>query len=171
METLRFSSFDKKIFIKSTREALYRAFGTAGGLSSWFLKEAEFKDGNGVPRGKEELARANDTYTWKWHNWDGEETGLVTVADGRSLFEFEFTSSKVCISIGTEVDGRVLVHLRQYEIPTDDESKLRIHCGCSNGWTFWLANLKAWIEYGILLNETSIDLRDDPMAGFDFVNI
>jgi hypothetical protein len=65
----------------------------------------------------------------------------------------------------------VLLTLRQFEIPTDEENKLNIHHGCSNGWTFWLANLKAYLEHGILLNETEFDLRDIPLSGFEFVNM
>jgi hypothetical protein len=48
---------------------------------------------------------------------------------------------------------------------------MNIHVGCSNGWTFWLANLKAFLEHGILLNETTMDLREIPLANFQFVNI
>jgi len=48
---------------------------------------------------------------------------------------------------------------------------LEIHYGCSNGWTFWLANLKAYLEHGILLNETEIDLRGEELAGYEFVNM
>jgi len=45
------------------------------------------------------------------------------------------------------------------------------HYGCSTGWTFWLANLKAWLEHGILLNDRGTDLLEDPRAGYEFVNI
>jgi hypothetical protein len=138
MEPLSFSSFDKKIYIRSKPEALYRAFASAEGLCSWFLEEAVFKDENGIPRSPSSLASANDRYTWKWHNWDGEESGLVTAADGCRLLEFEFAGSKTRITVGEILDGSVLVHLRQYDIPTDDESKLRIHTdvamGGPSGW-------------------------------------
>ena len=30
-----------------------------------------------------------------------------------------------------------------------------------NGWTFRLTNLKAYLEHGVLLNETEIDLREN----------
>jgi len=63
----------------------------------------------------------------------------------------------------------VLVSLSQSEIPQDEKSKLEIFYGCSNGWTFWLANLKAYLEHGILLNETKIDLRGFDLAGYEFV--
>ena len=55
--------------------------------------------------------------------------------------------------------------------PGEPESTLQIHYGCSNGWTFWLANLKAWLEHGIHLGERDFDLGNDPMAGFEFVNM
>ena len=171
MVSLDFSSFDRKIFIRSEPETLYRAFATAEGLCSWFLEKAVFKDEKDIARSPTSLAQANDRYTWKWYNWDELETGRVTAADGRSVLEFEFAESKVRIQIGEKRNENLLVHLRQFDIPTDQESKLQIHYGCSNGWTFWLANLKAWLEHGILLNETEIDLRADPRAGFDFVNI
>ena len=64
-----------------------------------------------------------------------------------------------------------MLTLRQYNIPTDPESTLNIHFGCSNGWTFWLANLKAWLEHGIHLGERSFDLTDDPLAGLFYVNM
>ncbi|MBT8283480.1 MAG: SRPBCC domain-containing protein, partial [Muriicola sp.] len=71
-----------------------------------------------------------------------------------------------------EAEGdQVLVTLIQTNIPTDEKNKMNIHVGCSNGWTFWLANLKAYLEHGILLNETKNDLRNIPLASFHFVNI
>lgn len=38
-------------------------------------------------------------------------------------------------------------------------------------WCCWLANLKAYLEHGILLNETEFDPRDIPLSGFEFVNM
>ncbi len=59
----------------------------------------------------------------------------------------------------------------QFEIPIDEDSKLEVHCGCSNGWTFWLTNLKAFVEHGILLNETEINVKENVLAGYQFVNM
>ena len=56
-------------------------------------------------------------------------------------------------------------------MPTDEETKMNIYNGCSCGWTFWLANLKAYLEHGILLNETEFDLTDIPQAGHVYVNM
>jgi len=70
-----------------------------------------------------------------------------------------------------EKDNQVHVDLAQYDIPTDDATKFKIHCGCSNGWTFWLANLKAYLEHGILLHETESGSTNDKMSCGEYVNV
>jgi hypothetical protein len=50
------------------------------------------------------------------------------------------------------------VVLRQYDIPTGDEEKVNIHLNCSCGWTFYLTNLKTYLEFGIDLRENENDL-------------
>jgi uncharacterized protein YndB with AHSA1/START domain len=170
MSKLTFDCFTKKIFIKASKEKLYWCWGTAEGICSWFLNTANYTSVLGEERKSSEHIQAGDSYTWKWHNWDGKETGKVLKANGKDFLELSFADSKVSIEL-EEHKKAVLVTLKQYEIPTDDKSKLSIHHGCSNGWTFWLANLKAYIEHDILLNEKEFDLRNIPLAGFEFVNM
>ena len=76
----------------------------------------------------------------------------------------------VSIRLKKEKD-RISVVLEQSEISTDENSKMEIYNGCSNGWAFWLTNLKAYVEHGILLNETEIDLSNIEMSNFQFVNM
>ncbi|MCL6267912.1 SRPBCC family protein [Flagellimonas myxillae] len=170
MSQLTFDSFTKKIFIKSTMEKLYWCWGTAAGITSWFLSNALYISANGDQRTGDENIQAGDSYTWKWHNWDGEEKGTVLKANGKDFMEISFADSKVSVHLEHHKNA-VLVSLKQYQIPTDETSKLNIHHGCSNGWTFWLANLKAYLEHGILLNETEFDLRNIPLSGYEFVNM
>ncbi len=170
MEKLQWHSFEKKIYIKSSIETLYELWATEKGITSWFLSQAKFKDLQGNTRSNEEHIQVKDTYTWYWHNWDGEANGTILQANGKDYLEFTFEGSKVCIKL-EEKNGVVIVILKQFEIPEDDESKLRIHFGCSNGWTFWLTNLKAFVEHGILLNETEINLKENELSGYVFVNM
>ena len=171
METLNFHSFTKKILIKAPIEKIYWCWGTTEGICSWFLSEAVYKYNEGSKREATDKIQAGDQYTWRWHNWDGQEDGEVLIANGKDQLEFTFAGkSKVLVELKEDA-GVVLVSLKQYHIPTDEESKLHIHVGCSNGWTFWLANLKAYLEHGILLNETETDLRKIPLSAFEFVNI
>lgn len=171
METLNFHSFTKKIYIKAPLEKLYWCWSTAEGITSWFLKEAIYLKIDGKTRASNESVEIGDNYTWHWYNWDGKEEGQILQANGTDEIEFTFAGKSVVrIKLEEEYDA-VLVTLKQYHIPTDEESKLHIHVGCSNGWTFWLANLKAYLEHGILLHERDIDLRDIPLSAFEFVNM
>ncbi len=171
METLNFHSFTKKIYIKAPLEKLYWCWACSEGLCSWFLREAIFTQEKDGERTLSESIQAGDRYTWRWHNWDGKEEGTVLHANGKDTVEFTFAGkTQVKVELIPE-KGSVLVALKQYHIPTDEESKLHIHVGCSNGWTFWLANLKAYLEHNILLHEKELDLRAVPMAAFEYVNI
>ncbi|MEX0314319.1 MAG: SRPBCC domain-containing protein [Allomuricauda sp.] len=170
MEKLTFDCFTKKIYIKASREKLYWCWGTSAGITSWFLSHADYISESGTKRSNEENIQAGDSYTWRWHNWDGTESGKVLKANGTDFLEISFADSKVSVAL-EEHEKATLVVLKQFDIPTDDQSKLNIHHGCSNGWTFWLANLKAHLEHGILLNETEFDLRNIPLSGYEFVNM
>jgi uncharacterized protein YndB with AHSA1/START domain len=169
MEQLQWHTFEKKIYINSTVEKLYQLWATKSGITSWFLKDAVFRR-NGKSLGKTDFLKPGDSYTWYWYNWDGKEEGKILVANGKDQIAFSFEKSKVSVKL-EEKNKIVIVTLKQFEIPEDDNSKLRIHFGCSNGWTFWLTNLKAYVEHGILLNETEIDLSDHELSGYVFVNM
>ncbi|TMM53366.1 SRPBCC domain-containing protein [Maribacter algarum] len=171
MEKLSFDSFTKKIYVKASLEKLYWCWATTEGISSWFLRKAVYTNESNQVRNSREHIQAGDSYIWEWHNWDGQEKGTVLQANGSNFIEILFADpSKVSVTLEDQGTA-VLVTLKQYDIPTDEKSMLDIHHGCSNGWTFWLANLKAYLEHGVLLNETEFDLRDIPLAGYQFVNM
>lgn len=170
MSQLTFDCFTKKIFIKAPIEKLYWCWGTEAGITAWFLSNAQYISIDGERRKPDDKIQGGDSYTWKWHNWDGEENGRILKANGIDYLEISFADSRVSVSL-EEHEKAVLVILKQFDIPTDDQSKLNIHHGCSNGWTFWFANLKAYLEHGILLNETEFDLRNIPLSGYEFVNM
>ncbi|WP_224489324.1 SRPBCC family protein [Robertkochia flava] len=170
MNTLSFDHFTRKIFIKVPVEKLYWCWSTEDGLTSWFLRASDF-----IRAGKrinhQTPVQEGDEYLWMWHNWDGEEKGVIRAANEKDHLQFSFAGDNLLdISLHPKETGTLLI-LKQSGIPTDEESKMKIYCGCSNGWTFWLTNLKAFLEHGILLNETTLDLRDDPNAAFEYVNI
>ncbi|MEX0291445.1 MAG: SRPBCC domain-containing protein [Flavobacteriaceae bacterium] len=171
MEKLTFDSFSKKIYIKAPKEKLYWCWATAEGICSWFLSKAVYRSPEGNLRQAKEFIQAGDQYTWEWHNWDGQEQGKLLKADGHSYIEFSFAEvSKVSVYL-EEKEKAVLLTLTQFEIPTDEDTKMNVYNGCSNGWTFWLTNLKAYLEHGILLNELEFDLRGEPLAGHVYVNM
>ena len=171
MENLTFDTFTKKIFISAPKEKLYNCWATSQGLESWFLRKAVFTNLDGEIRKPMAPIQGGDAYIWEWYNWDGQETGEVLQVNGHDEIEMTFAGEcKLLIHLEDRNDA-TLVTLQQSSIPTDEKSKMQIYTGCSNGWTFWLANLKAWLEHGILLNEKSHDLTIEPQAGHVFVNM
>ncbi len=170
MKKLQWNSFIKKIYIHTTTNKLYDLWATPRGITSWFLQHAEYVNQEGKIREPQEHIQKGDIYTWQWHNWDINAKGDVLEANGKDYIEISFESSKVSIQL-EEKNNITIVTLTQFEIPEDEESKLQIHYGCSNGWTFWLANLKAYVEHGVLLNETEINLQENELSGYEFVNM
>ncbi len=170
MNKLTWNSFTKKIHIKASIELLYQAWATKEGICAWFLKDAVYERET-KEIGHNTFIEKGDLYTWKWHNWDGTETGKIIKANGVDFIQFSFAGETIVTVSLEQREDAVLVSLNQSNIPVDEKSKLEIFYGCSNGWTFWLANLKAFLEHGILLNETEINLRGFNLAGYEFVNM
>jgi len=170
MEKLSWNSFTKKIHIKADIEKLYWCWATEKGICSWFLRNAEYKR-NGNKIEPQEFVKADDVYTWMWHNWDGKEDGKILKVKENESIKFSFAGSCEVLVTLEQKESSVLVSLTQSKIPLDEKSKLQIFYGCSNGWTFWLTNLKAYLEHDILLNETEIDLQGFDHSGYEFVNM
>lgn len=170
MSSLTWTQFTKKIHIHTDLEKLYWCWATKEGITTWFLKDAVYKRNGKLLKDDEQL-KAGDTYTWFWHNWDGKEEGKILDANGKDYLKFSFAGNCEVEVTMEQRDTAILLSLKQSKIPIDEKSKLQIFYGCSNGWTFWLANLKAYLEHGILLNETEIDLRRFDLAGYEFVNM
>jgi len=167
--SLIWNQFRRKIYIDASIDRIYQCWATAKELETWFLRSAIFLRTNGDPRSKEELAQANDGYIWTWHNWESQGKGRVTLANGKDNFQFTFDDSKVTIELDRGRD-MTLVTLTQEDIAEDEQSKMMVYFGCSNGWTFWLANLKAYLEHGVLLHDTRPDLIGQH-DGLEFVNM
>ncbi|TRZ41848.1 SRPBCC family protein [Robertkochia solimangrovi] len=170
MAALSFERFTKRIFINTTIEKLYWCWATEDGITSWFLRASDFtRNGNRLK--PNEFVQAGDEYCWMWHNWEGQETGKVLEANGKDKIVYTFAGDcHLTITLESKHDHTLLT-LTQSNIPTDDDHKMKVHFGCSNGWSFWMANLKAFLEHNILLNETGIDLSTYDNYAFEFVNM
>ena len=144
--------FRKRITIQKPMEAVYAAWATQDGIESWFLEKADYWDNASHLKPSNKFVAKGDKFSWKWHNWEFEENGTILNANGVDLIAFTFGSGgNVSLSFKPTDSGTEII-LTQQDIPTDERAKKDFFVGCSNGWTFWLANLKAWMEYGITLN-------------------
>ena len=151
-KTPNWTSFRKRIVINTPIAKLYDAWAIPGNLTQWFLEEAIYIKPDGNQKPSSERIKEGDKHIWKWNNWDFKEEGNVLKANGKDGISFTFgAGGNVHINL-KEVERGTELELMQDEIPVDEESKMNYYVGCSTGWTFWLANLKAWLEHGITLH-------------------
>ncbi|UKJ08085.1 SRPBCC family protein [Solitalea lacus] len=161
METYDWSAFTKRIPLKTTIETVYNAWTTPSGLESWFLRKAEFKSKEGRVRKSNEFIQLNDEYEWMWFGYDDStvEHGLVLEINGKDFFKFSFGKAGI-VSLSVKLEeGETIVELTQSNIPIDAQSKAYYHLGCSEGWTFYLANLKSILEGGIDLRNKNEKIK------------
>ena len=144
---------------------VYEAWTTRAGLESWFLRKAEFKSPEGKIRDDNSAVQEGDTYGWFWHGHPDTttESGVVTEANGKDRFAFEFgKAGLVTVQLTDHIDVTEMV-LTQSQIPTDEKSRAAFHVGCSTGWAFYHGNIKSTLEGGM-------DLRNKNPAYTNVIN-
>ena len=155
------SKFVVRVPVYTDVQKIYDLWATRAGLEKWFLRKAEFTKFNGALVNLQDYIQKGDKYEWLWHGWgdDVVERGTFLDANGKDFLKFIFGKAGV-VSVQIKMEeGAAIVELVQEEIPDDEESKFSFHVGCSNGWTFYLANLKSVLEGGLDLRNKNINLQ------------
>jgi len=167
------SYFKRGLFINAPVQKVFDAWIYSEQVETWFLKTCKYFDSSGKERAKKEALQTGDTYEWHWHNWDGSQKGSVTnVNHANHILEFGFIdNTNPCRVEVKEWHGKTLLMLTQSNIPTDDKNKREVHEGCSSGWSFWIVNLKSWLEGGVLLHETEAIPGTEAFKHMEIINI
>lgn len=161
METIPdWTSFRKRIVINKPMSDIYVAWAKPSVLETWFLERADYTDEKDRPVVKDELIEKGNRFSWKWHNWDFTEEGEVLEANGKDKISFTFGPGGVVHVQLFAADNGTEVVLTQDGIPTDEKSNMELFVGCATGWTFWLANLKAWLEHGVTIHATGLSQEE-----------
>lgn len=154
------STFTRRITVNYPMRSIYEAWAVPSQIERWFVRSAEYAGLDGRPKNRDLEVEAGDGYLWRWHGYldDVSESGIVTEANGLNKFAFTFSKgSLVTISIADEGDETV-VQLTQSGIPDEDDRS--IYVGDSEGWTFYLANLKSVLEGGIDLRNKNTEVKN-----------
>lgn len=155
-QSIDWTQFVRRITIEKPIETVYTAWAVPVKLENWFLEKAVFVNEHGEPRKSDQLVQAGDRFIWKWHNHREEERGEITGANDADTLSFTFgAGGNVQVKL-LENNGSTEVKLTQHGIPADEKSKMDVYVDGITGWTFWLTNLKAWLEHGITLHARSI---------------
>ncbi len=131
------SQFLVKINIKAAPSKVYKAWTNPKMLNKWFTYDCE------LSLRKNGIFAMTDIYGNRW------EMKVLSFRKDR-LFRFTFGNLGEEVEVKLGKKGRTtIVELRQYNMKTTPRFKWDMHMGCRCGWTFFLANLKAFLEHGI----------------------
>ena len=159
MKDFNWTSFTRKINIKSDVPTLYNAWTKSSEIEKWFLKESNFSDTVGNIIDKNESLGENQTYAWEWYGYDDVENGKIIQANGKDALQFTFAGNCLVTVNFTQEKDFVIVTLTQSNIPTDEDAMRNIRLGCHAGWSFFLVNLKSIYEGGIDLRNKDEELK------------
>jgi hypothetical protein len=153
------SNVQKKVYIETDKQIVSDAWLKVDGLNQWFLREVVYTSKSGKLRTN--TFQVGDSYIWRWYGYADEvnETGELQSLNPFD-FSFSFAGGSNCSVKIEELRTGTLPSLSQSNIPTDEKGKSYYHVGYSNGWSFYLTNLKSVIEGGLDLRN-----KDESMQG------
>ncbi|RZM29392.1 MAG: SRPBCC domain-containing protein [Pedobacter sp.] len=158
MKDFDWTSFTKRIAVKSSLPEIYAAWTVASGLEKWFLEGVVFQDSQGNLSEVDKPAESGTHYAWYWYLDATPMQGEILSTNGRDFLQFSFEGSSIVDVKLSTLDEYVIVELRHHNIPQDDNSRQHIRLGCSSGWAFYLHNLKSVYEGGIDLRNKDAKL-------------
>lgn len=160
MNHANWSAFTKRIPVKSTVEKIYRAWGTQEGLEKWFLRSAVFITTEKKQRERTSFIQKGDTFTWHWHGYSDSvfEKREVISANGKDQIQLTFSGGCLVTVTALPVGDITICELKQENIPSDDNPNTNLYVGCGEGWTFYLANLKSYLEGGLDLRNKDVTI-------------
>jgi len=148
------SKFVLRIAISVPPEKVFQAWTDGTIVSKWFTVKSIIEP------------KKNGRVYFEWLAGDKMEAKVISISKNKT-FVFPFGNKGEEVSVTVKKDGSGSVcELRQYNMKTTPKDKWNMHRGCIQGWTFFLTNLKSYLEH-------DIDLRGhDPKKSYkqDFVN-
>lgn len=131
------TQFKLKIAINKSVATVFKAWTDDKIVSKWFTEKTIIEP------------RRNGRIYFEWLACDKMETKVISISKNKH-FTFPFGTNGERVTVRFIKDGRgCICELHQYNMLTTEKSKWEMHKGCAEGWTFFLANLKSYLENGI----------------------
>ncbi|MFV8370688.1 SRPBCC domain-containing protein [Flavobacterium sp. LB2R40] len=159
MKNFDWTTFTRRIAVRSSLTEMYDAWAKATEIEKWFLSNATYFDANKNLVAKDTPIEKDFIYEWNWFLYEGMEKGKIIDTNGIDFIQFSFAGDcLVDIQLSIQ-DDYIIVELTQKNIPTDESSKQNIRLGCDSGWSFFLLNLKSVYEGGLDLRNKDPKLK------------
>ncbi|MFH2057216.1 MAG: SRPBCC domain-containing protein [bacterium] len=130
------TQFLLKVNINAAPARVFRAWTMSSELNKWFTYSGSIDPHKG------------GTFRQVFIDGTTFDSEVLEIRKG-SLLRFTFGKvEKVEVKIRKSGKGAEC-WLKQYDMKTGPNDKWNMHMGCRIGWTFFLANLKAYLEHGV----------------------
>lgn len=155
------TQFKRQVFIAANPQVVFDAWAKPGEIVKWFIAQAEYTTPEGVLRGADETVQKGDQYFWRWHQ-DLEARGEILSVEEFYSLAFTFGEKEpgseekvlVIIRVSKSEQGDTVLELTQENMADTLDAYSNWHMGCNLGWSFFMTNLKAYLEHGVDLRET-----------------
>lgn len=152
--------FERQIFINASPEAVFRAWAVPENIVKWFIASAEYIAADNTPRKATDVVAAGDAYYWEWHQDLRTHGTILEVVEIEKLV-FTFGDKEpgsdekiiVTVEVALQEDGVTLLRLVQENMADSPQAHVSWHMQCNLGWSFFMTNLKGFLEYGVDLRE------------------
>ena len=143
------SQFGETIFISRPPSDVFRAWTDAEELARWLAPRCDVEP------------RESGLMHLGWDEYDEVDRVLAIDPDRQLVTTWGGAESpvRVAVTLTPERNG-TLCQLHQYGMDPDDSTRFTLFAGCKAGWTFYLTNLKAYLEHGIDLRATPAHRKD-----------
>ena len=122
------SRFEIVFYYDAPIERVFRAWATGGGLASFFIERAVFRDADGAERQSDEPVRVGDRYRWEWRQPFAAEGEVLDVIENRHV-TYTFGEMRFSVSFAA-MDGQTELHLAQTDIPDTADGLVMGHLNC-----------------------------------------
>lgn len=155
------TKFTKRIPVSASISTAYKAWSTQDELEKWFLRKAEFITPDKRLRNRNDPFQKGDKYEWYWHGYPDTvfEKKAILEANRKDFLQFGFSGDCIVSVKLIAQEEETIVELTQENIPEDNNPATNLLVGCGEGWTFYLANLKSYLQGGIDLRNKNVKIQ------------
>ena len=145
--------FTCRVIIDASQEACFDAWTSEASITQWFVAECPAWGVDGTPNDSDRVFEVGGHIRLTWGEGTTDDAAIF-VLNADDHFAFGWYEGKGRIDVlFSQFEGRTLVELHQVMSQGELEDRQKCALFCYSGWTFYLANLKAWLEHGIDLRE------------------
>lgn len=160
LEDYKWTEFIQNEYINAPIEKVFEMWVTSNNITKWFIAEADYINGSGILKDKDDLISKGDKYIWKFYQGFKIQGGILDIKENKFI-SFTFGKKEpgsdedviVEVYFMRSEDNGTKITLKQSNISDTEFGKVNYNLSCMSGWSFFLMNLRSIFESGFDLRE------------------